>query len=92
MCELLGLNMPQPLDLTEWEWETESEEFRKFVPSELRTFLPQVERQKRPLAQPEISRPFAHLLKEKFTHAKFEEEEEAQVTISSPSVDMCIMK
>ncbi len=79
--------MPQPLDLTGLEWETESEEFRNFIPWELNNFLPQLERQKRPLAQPEeVSRPFGRLLKEKFTHANFEEEE-AQVTISCPSAD-----
>uniref|UniRef100_A0A914XFM3 G-patch domain-containing protein n=1 Tax=Plectus sambesii TaxID=2011161 RepID=A0A914XFM3_9BILA len=64
-----GLNYPQPVDTTEWEWERELTEFQEQLTPELRAVLPEVKARQRPLANPAIATPFAHLLKSKFTTA-----------------------
>ncbi|MCP9259340.1 hypothetical protein DINM_002292 [Dirofilaria immitis] len=61
-----GLNYPQPLDMTRLEWDQELHDFQNMLPLELRSLIPEVERQQKPLAHPNVAAPIANVLKSKF--------------------------
>jgi hypothetical protein len=86
MVTIIGLNMPQPIDLTEWEWEREMVEFQSELSPELRAVLPEVKARLLPLARPEVSASFAHLLKSKFTSGATLNDNDAEKAIVKVSV------
>ncbi|VDK73203.1 unnamed protein product [Litomosoides sigmodontis] len=61
-----GLHYPQPPDMTRLEWDQELHDFQNVLPPELLSLIPEVERQQKPLASPNLAAPIADVLKSKF--------------------------
>lgn len=52
--------------MTRLEWDRELQDFQNILPPKLRSLLPEVERQQKPLARPDVAAPIADVLKSKF--------------------------
>uniref|UniRef100_A0A915KDN5 G-patch domain-containing protein n=1 Tax=Romanomermis culicivorax TaxID=13658 RepID=A0A915KDN5_ROMCU len=76
-----GLHPLKPADLTDWEWEQEKSEFENRAPEKYQQLIRELnENQNLPLFRLKISQSAQKVIKNRFTKANFDDEEEAEKT------------
>lgn len=70
----LGLNFPQPIEMTRLEWEKELQQFQEALTPELRALLPEVQNRLKPLAKVDFSQPIAEQLNSRFQKSENEKD------------------